>query len=75
MTTLPAHTWQLRITRHDGSVISHSEYKQREPQLHDFIELTIEGQKLRVKIVAIHKDPPREGAVGLGVWHIDANEE
>jgi hypothetical protein len=75
MTTLPAHTWNVRISRRDQSVYTYTAYEPREPQLHEMVETRIDGRKVRAKIERKTKEPIREGAVGLGVWQIFANEE
>lgn len=72
MTTLPAHTWVVRIRRRDGSEYSHTMFGPREPQSGEIIEIGDVGRSLRARITSYCKEAPREGAVGLGVWHIEA---
>ena len=74
MTTLPAHTWQVRIKRRDGSEYRYTAFMQRQPQRGEIIETGDIGRSLRARITSYSKEAPREGAAGLGVWEIEAEQ-
>jgi hypothetical protein len=66
-------TWQVRITRRDGSQHRCTEHKGRAPQRHEIIETTDDaGRKLRARIEGFSRTPPK--MAGLGIWGIDALE-
>jgi hypothetical protein len=75
MTTLPAHTWHVRITLRDGSQSSFTVYPSKKPQRDEIVETGDIGRTVRAKITSYTKEAPREGAVGLGEWQIEATEE
>lgn len=66
-------TWQVRVTRRDGSEHRYTEHKGRAPQRHEVIETTdAAGDVLRARIDGFSHTPPK--LAGLGVWGIDARE-
>jgi hypothetical protein len=74
MTTLPSHTWQVRVRRRDGSEFNYTTQMPREPQRGEIIETGDIGRDLRARITNYTKETPREGAAGLGVWQVEATE-
>jgi hypothetical protein len=68
-------TWEIKITRHDGSEYRYPEHRARAPQVHEIIETTDPaGRPLQARILSRTKLPARPGAVGLGIWQVDAKE-
>ncbi len=67
-------TWEVKITRRDGSEHCYTEHKPREPRRSEIIETTdTAGRPLRAEIKTVTA-LPRPGSVGLGIWQVSAIE-
>jgi len=66
-------TWQIKITRLDGTEFKYTEHRARAPQRGEIIENPA-GHRLRARIESVTELPAQPGAVGLGIWQVNAQE-
>jgi hypothetical protein len=67
-------TWHVKLTRRDHSRTAFTDYLNRVPKRRAIITLHIDGERVKLRIDVVHKQPRGQRAASLGVFDVLATE-
>jgi hypothetical protein len=67
-------TWHVNLRRRDRSRIVFTDYLNRVPKRRAIITLHIDGERVKLRIDAVHEQPRGQRAASLGVFDVLATE-